>query len=342
MLRINKHIEIVRSSIPRLSSLSRVSCDALFKVLRKNYTHVGVSTVNNLVGLESLTARNPDLVFLGMNYVPHSLPEDVTGSDKIWISDYLDERSIACTGSDRQAHIYEVSKPLAKQRVADAGLKTASFVVASTDVPLTDATFPLPFPVFIKPTDRGGGLGIDSTSLAHNFTELNNKIQRIRQNFHSDALIETYLSGREFSVAILKSEDADSYYSMPIELVAPQDEKGTRMLSNKVKSSDSEQAIPVTDTFIYKQITKLAVSVFTALGARDYGRIDIRMDEFGVPHFLEANLIPSLIANYGSFPKACVMNLGLDYEPMILSIVNLGLARQLPVKSQFVLAPSAV
>jgi len=42
---------------------------------------------------------------------------------------------------------------------------------------------------------------------------------------------------------------------------------------------------------------------------------------------LEANLIPSLIENYGSFPKACMLNDNLDYEPMILRIVHLAAAR---------------
>jgi hypothetical protein len=52
---------------------------------------------------------------------------------------------------------------------------------------------------------------------------------------------------------------------------------------------------------------------------------DIRQDSKGNAQFLEANLIPSLITNYGSFPKACVINLDLNYEDMIVRIVELGL-----------------
>ena len=69
------------------------------------------------------------------------------------------------------------------------------------------------------------------------------------------------------------------------------------------------------------------MAVFDALTARDFARIDIRIDKMGEPQFLEANLIPSLINGYGSFPKACVINLDLDYESMILSIVRLALDR---------------
>jgi D-alanine-D-alanine ligase len=114
---------------------------------------------------------------------------------------------------------------------------------------------------------------------------------------------------------------------MPIELIAPPDKRGARILSGQVKSANTEQVIEVTDAIIKAKVTTLATNVFYALGARDYGRIDIRLDAHGTPHFLEANLIPSLISDYGSFPRACMLNIGLDYEPMILSIVRLGLAR---------------
>ena len=141
-------------------------------------------------------------------------------------------------------------------------------------------------------------------------------------------MVEQYLSGREFSVAILKDEQSGKYTAMPLELIAPANEQGVRLLSEQVKSADAERVIPVTDLMLRAKINILALSVFDALGARDYGRIDIRLDAFGKPQFLEANLLPSIIAGYGSFPKACVMNSHLEYEPMLLRIIRLGLARR--------------
>jgi D-alanine-D-alanine ligase len=186
---------------------------------------------------------------------------------------------------------------------------------------------PLDFPLFIKPTDRGGGLGVDSDSVVHGFDQLRTKVHSITTTFRSDALIEEYLPGREFSVAILKYKNSAGYLAMPIELVAPADKNGSRLLSGQVKSENVEQVLEVTDTIVRSKVITLALAVFDALGARDYGRIDIRLDNNGTPHFLEANLIPSLISGYGSFPKACLLNIGLDYEPMIMTIANLALAR---------------
>jgi len=298
--------------------MSQASADAIFEVLSRHYVNVGMTIINDLADLEALVAAGPDLVFLGMQFI--STPQ------RVWLSDYFDEYDIAYTGSPQTAHELERNKPLAKQRVLDAGLKTAAYCVINQDQLATQSDIQLAFPLFIKPTNKGGGLGVSSDSVARNFTQLQSKAQSISTTFRTDSLIEEYLPGREFSVAILKDESSGYYLSMPIELIAPSDANGDRLLSGPVKASNAEQALPVTDRIMKSAVADLALAVFHALGARDYGRIDIRLDTAGTPHFLEANLIPSLIDGYGSFPKACALNGGLQYEQMILSITNLGLS----------------
>jgi len=170
-------------------------------------------------------------------------------------------------------------------------------------------------------------LGVDADSLVHTFTQLQSKVRSIADKLGSDALIEEYLPGREFSVGILKDAEADDYCALPLELVAPVNDSGTRFLSGQIKSADTEQHFAVTDAALRANINTLAMNVFRVLGARDYGRIDIRLNAAGVPHFLEANLLPSLLEGYGNFPKTCLLNAGLAYEPMLLRIVELALHR---------------
>lgn len=329
MAKTNHRIEIVRSNIRGLSSMSQISCDGIFAVLDKYYSGVKVTVIEDILDLEALVARKPDLVFLGMEFIPADPLLHLDDPLKIWIAQYLDEGNITYTGSGPKAHQFGRDKSLAKQRVLDAGLSTSPFYVIRRDQPSTQAANPeLTFPLFIKPVNRGGGFGIDSNSVVHNANQVNAKVHSITVNLRSDSLVEEYLQGREFSVAVLKEEDSPEYSVMPLELVAPADTHGARILSGKVKSSNSEQVIEVTDSIIKSKVNELALRTFKALGARDYGRIDIRLDQHGVPHFLEANLIPSLISGYGSFPKACVLNANLDFESMILRITNLGLARR--------------
>ncbi len=323
MQKIDKHIEIVRPTDIKLSPMSLESCEAIFVMLSKHYTNVGITNVNNLADLRELVAKEPDLVFLGMKFVNSG----IGGAKKVWLSEYLDDHAVAYTGSAQLAHEMERNKHQAKQRVLDAGLSTSPFFVVKQDNTQVYSNINLNFPLFVKPTDRGGGVGIDASSVVRNVEELNSKTQHISRSFDADSMVEEYLPGREFSVAILKDATTDELLAMPIELIAQPDKNGLRILSKQVKSSNTEQAVEVFDKELKTRVTDLALDVFNALGARDYGRIDIRLDSKGVPHFLEANLIPSLIAGYGSFPKACMLNEGIDYQQMILSIVRLGLLR---------------
>ncbi len=328
---IKKHIEIVSSTQTELSSMSQESRDAIFSVLSKRYADVRITIVNNTSDLEALVGRNPDLVFLGMKFIPKNPRLGRDDPDKIWLAEYLDNCGIAYTGSSHMAHELELDKSLAKQRVLDAGLSTSPFHLVPRDNVQKADELDFSYPSFIKPANRGGGMGVDSKSVAHNLDQLQSKVRALATDLGADSLIEKYLPGREFSVAILRDEQSQDFMVMPIELITKPDEHGICVLSEYVKSSNSEQAVEVTDRVLAAKVSDLALNVFYALGARDYGRIDIRLDADGTPHFLEANLLPSLISGYGSFPKACSINVNLDYEPMIMSIVSLAFARNLEI-----------
>jgi D-alanine-D-alanine ligase len=320
-MKANLRIEIVVSARGGLNSMNSKSRESVLAVLAKHHKRVTITIINDLADLDALVARRPDLVFLGVKFI---LP----GQARIWMTSYLDEHDIAYTGSSQPAHELEIDKVLAKQRAHQAGLKTAPFqIVANTQASLSKK-ISLAYPVFIKPINRCGSQGIDNRSLAYSHTELQAKVRSLAIKYGSDSLVEEYLPGREFSVAILKDETSNGYSVMPIELIAPPNRAGARLLSAKVKAADTERSIEVTAGITRTRVSELAIDIFHALGARDYGRIDIRLDESGTPHFLEANLMPSLKRSDGNyFPKACALNFNIDYEQMILTITRLGLSR---------------
>lgn len=326
-MKINKYIEIVSSTKPGLSSMGKISRAGAKAALDKHYKSVGITIVNAMSDLQALVARKPDLVFLGMSFLPVNPNLGREDTEKIWLTDYLERHGIAHTGSDQAANFLESNKHFAKQKVTGAGFRTSPFYVAFQDQKLAPTDIQLSYPLFIKPTNRGGGLGIDDKSLVYTFDQLQTKVRSIASKYRSDSLIEQYLPGREFSVAILRQEDTDTFLAMPLELIAPSDQNGVRILSGNIKSSDKERFGEVGDKILKSKITRLALGAFHSLGARDYGRIDIRLDTQGQAHFLEANLLPSLLDGYGNFPKACWLNNKLDYESMLLTIVRLALDR---------------
>ncbi len=203
-------------------------------------------------------------------------------------------------------------------------VNTAQFFLAQPNQFSSAADIPIPFPLFIKPLYEGDGRGIDSDSIVYDFAGYQAKIDKIYQEFKTPALVEQYLGGREFTVGILDDGEG-CLLELPLEIIAPVNEQGERMLGKKEKEADTEQVIPVTNPVIRRDICRLAKRAFRALGAKDFGRIDIRMDDANTPYFLEANLIPGL--GHGYFFRSCNINLGISYEEMILRIVDLGFGK---------------
>jgi D-alanine-D-alanine ligase len=264
-----------------------------------------------------------------MKAIPIIEGEDPRISDAIWITQYLDENNIRYTGSNESAHKLECDKSLAKEKVLNSGLKTSEYFVIPQNESVFEYQNTIEFPLFVKPLDRGGGLGVDEQSVVHDYEQLNDKINQISTDYGSDSLVEKYLPGREFTVAVIRDSKSNKLITMPIEQLPIKNINGDAIIGQAMKESDTETAVSlVIIGDIKRRVEKLALDVFTVLGARDYGRIDMRLDEKDMPVFLEANLIPSLIEGSGNFPKACVMNRRINYEDMILRIVNLAFKRE--------------
>lgn len=104
------------------------------------------------------------------------------------------------------------------------------------------------------------------------------------------------------------------------------DRKGNRFLSESVKEADTEQVLAVTNDEVKELVSTLARRIFIALGARDYGRIDLRMDGHGKPYFIEANLMPGL-STRGYLSRCFSLNDSMGYDDMIVSIVSLASER---------------
>lgn len=324
--KIDKYIEIVRSSNPRLSAMANSSALTILAALKQNYKKVAITTIDNAADLEKLVAKKPDLVVLGMKLVLLESSKSYDDSPKRWLSSYLNEHHISFTGSDTDALVTEFNKHEAKQKVIEAGLRSSAYFISTISRPTFRHN--LRFPLFVKPTNRGDSKGIDEKSVVESEQDLKLKIQSIHNDCGSDALIEEYLPGREFSVAVMTSPDSGNLLAMPIELTAPSDKQGNSFLSEVVKKADSEEVKAINDPILKNAVNTLAIGVFKALGARDYGRIDMRLDSQGAPSFIEANLMPGL-SIHGYLARCLFMNKRIAYEDMILSIVKLGFVRNL-------------
>ncbi len=75
-----------------------------------------------------------------------------------------------------------------------------------------------------------------------------------------------------------------------------------------------------------QEIENLAVSAWRALGCRDGGRLDIRLDARGTPNFIEANPLAGLHPGHSDLPFICKFK-GIPYDELIRRIVASALSR---------------
>jgi D-alanine-D-alanine ligase len=326
MQKIQKHIEIIRSTTEGYMTMRLDTCEEICTILSKRYSKVSIRVINSTSDLDKLIMAKPDLVFMGLNLLPNI--DQGFHKSTFSVSEYLQTRGIEHTGSPASAVKLGRDKSRAKHRIESSGLRTPKFIVVDKDMELNEEIITLKFPLFIKPTSFGGSVGIDDDSIVHSKEALVAKVEQLKKLYFTDILIEEFLPGREFSVSLIREENSNRYIPLPLELVAPISESGNSILSCRIKKLDIEESLCVNDISLSKIISTFAAKAFLALGARDYGRIDLRLNSNGEPSFLEANLLPSLRSNPGNyFPKACRLNLAMNYESMILSIVSLGMER---------------
>ena len=326
--KINKTIEII--TIPPLLDSNAdypnigIELDEhlICNILSDVYQHVRVTEINSQADLDQLAIRHPDLVFSGVKYF------DFDGQ-QLWLNDYLDQHGIAYMASNRKALDGEFDKGNAKKLMQKAGLTTADYFSTQPGEHPTESSIPIAFPLFVKPVAGGDSQGIDANSVVNDFAGFQAKVADIWEAQHSRSLVETYLSGREYSVGIFEDCASGVLTAMPIEIIAQKNKNGQRILDFDSKRFDSEQVIAVKNLTIHTQLSTLAKAAFKVLHGKAFGRIDIKMNHHNTPHFMEANLMPGLRKGY--FYRSCALNLNLTYEQMILKIAKNGLTSRQPL-----------
>ncbi|NMC98968.1 MAG: ATP-grasp domain-containing protein [Bacteroidales bacterium] len=235
----------------------------------------------------------------------------------------LDAYNIPYVFSDPMVLSLTLHKAMAKRVIRDAGVPTPDFAVAYTLDDLKEIH--LPFPLFVKPLAEGTGKGINQHSVIRNHEELKKSCENILQSFHQPALIETFLSGREFTVGIVGTgNEAKSVGVMEIQLTQ-QAEKEVYSYENK---SDYYERVKyfVPEAEMVKKCEEIALKAWKVLECRDGGRIDLRCDDKGIPNFIEVNPLAGLNPIDSDLPILARLN-GVSYDELLKQIIQSALKR---------------
>ncbi len=230
----------------------------------------------------------------------------------------LDAYQIPYVFSDSFVLAICLHKGFAKQVVAEHGVKTAPFFLIQH---LSDIErIHLPFPLFLKPVAGGTGIGISEHSLVDSPEALMQVAQHLLEVYAQPVLVETYLTGREFTVGITGTgQEAESVGVMEI-LVDASSDKGIYSYKTKQEYlSCTRYIIPDVDTA--RLCEQVALGAWKALGCRDGGRVDVRMDGNGVVHFLEVNPLAGLHPVDSDLPILSSMH-GVSYAALLKKIMD--------------------
>jgi D-alanine-D-alanine ligase len=331
-----KYIEVIATDIADLAMMgfgSVKNCKSVYNALKEKYTHVNFNIIRTKSDLDKIIFRKPDLVFTGIKYVVFNENEITKNSKgKIWISEYFDNAGINYTGSGKEAIELEFSKDAAKRKVAEFGINTAPYFIAKPGMYKTADELPVSFPLFIKPLREGDGKGIGNDSIVYNFESYQNKVQSIHTLFKQSALVEKYLSGREYTVSILGSDFNNEPKALPVEITFSDKNIYSKILGYETKKENNEIVKAIENEDIFESVVSIAKRSFIALGARDFGRIDIIIDENDCPYFLEANLVPGMTQRPNDidcsyFPRACFINNRITYQETVQEIAEISFNR---------------
>ena len=232
----------------------------------------------------------------------------------------LDAYGIAYTFSDPLRMALCLHKGLTKVVARAAGVPTPDFAVVETIADLDG--IPLRYPLFAKPVAEGTGKGVTAASRAPDPAGLRKVCAELLAKYRQPVLVEEYLPGREFTVALLGTAAAAAVLGTMEILLRPTAEPGVYSYTNKENSEE------LVDFRLYaagdaevRQAEAVALMAWRALGCRDAGRVDLRCDAAGRPQFMEVNPLAGLHPTHSDLPLIGT-GLGVGYVELIGRIVR--------------------
>lgn len=233
------------------------------------------------------------------------------------------------TGSSAMALTVSTDKVLVKRAMQAAGLPTPDFFLyEGGGVALPPG---LTFPLLMKPRWQDASIGIDQESLLRSPTGIEAALADHYASF-GPLVVEEYMEGREFNVSLLGYPDPRvlplaeiDFTGFPADLF--------RIVGYRAKWDEdspeyrtTNRLFPELPAALADELRRVAAACFHLFNLRDYGRVDLRLDNQGRAQVLELNANPCLSPDAGF--TAAAAESGLDYPAMVNELLDLVLKRK--------------
>ena len=170
------------------------------------------------------------------------------------------------------------------------------------------------FPCVVKPACGGSSVGV---SIAHNEEEYQIALEEAF-SYEDVLIVESYISGREFSVGVVAGE------AYPVIEIAPKN--GFYNYSNKYSAGSTVETCPADlDAETTARMQDYALQAYRALNLNGYGRMDVMMNKMGDIFILEANTLPGMTPT-SLLPQEAAA-LGMDFADLCERLIEVSGSR---------------
>lgn len=224
----------------------------------------------------------------------------------------LTYQNIPYTGSDVLSSALTMDKLKTKQVWQSSNLPIADYVMIEKDQPydVQKIVDQLGLPLFVKPSHEGSSVGMSRVNAPQELK------QALNQAFQYDnaVMVESFLSGAEYTVAIVGEEVLPSIRIKPSATFYD--------YNAKYLSDETQYFCPSGLDFEQEQaLRSLALRAYQAVGCRGWGRVDVMFNDAGKPHLLEVNTAPGM-TNHSLVPMAA-KQYGWSFDDLVYQILLL-------------------
>jgi len=288
-----------------------------------NYSHLRIELGQDSSHfIKELKKKNFQVVF---NLVEGALGQS---SLEMNIPALLDLLQIPYTGSDCLAIGTSLNKVKTKEILSYHKIKVPSFNLYTTGKDITERE---DYPLIVKPVAEDASIGINKDSVVYNYESLKQQVEYIIEQYKQPALVEQFIEGREFNVAIYQK--GKEYKVLPVSeltyaqnIVPPICGYEAKWLTDSKEYKGTVPLVPAKiEKKLAERIEQTAIAAYQAMNIGDYGRIDIRLDEQENIYILEVNPNPCLSPGAG-FERS-LKAAGILFEDFVRDVIEHGLAR---------------
>jgi D-alanine-D-alanine ligase len=226
----------------------------------------------------------------------------------------LELLGIPYTGSGVMASAVGMDKITTKIVWLAAGVPTPRYAVLNAGSDLGAVAADLGLPLIVKPPHEGSTIGITKVNAADELKAAYDTAAALDDS----VLAEEFVTGREFTVAILGS-GATARALPVVEIVAPE---GNYDYQNKYFTDDTKYFCPaVLPDALSDEMRRIALQAYLALGCEGWGRVDVLLRERDQkPFLLEVNTSPGM-TSHSLVPMAARAE-GISYEDLCVEILR--------------------